>query len=48
MAQMHKDDHIRIFLVAVFTVAKKAVETSVNRGLVALLKIHTRKYYAVL
>lgn len=48
MAQMHKDDHIKMFFAALFTVAKKAVQISINRGLSTFLKIHTRKNDVVL
>lgn len=31
MAQMHKDDHIKMFFAALFTVAKKATQISIHR-----------------
>lgn len=34
MAEVHKNDHIKMFLATLFTVAKKATQISINRGLI--------------
>lgn len=43
LAQMHKDDHIKMFFTALFTLAKKAIQISINRGLIKYIAKNSYK-----